>query len=99
MTDATPPAGFGSLPSSAPAVEKPRSRRGLLIGGVIGMAIASALAPALTKGSGGMVRLPPIGAENWIQGIVLMIVIGALVGALPALRGMRLKIVDALAGR
>lgn len=71
----------------------------LLIGGVIGMAIASALAPALTKGSGGMVRLPPIGAENWIQGIVLMIVIGALVGALPALRGMRLKIVDALAGR
>jgi len=28
-----------------------------------------------------------------------MIVIGIVVGVLPALRGMRLKIVDALAGR
>jgi putative ABC transport system permease protein len=30
---------------------------------------------------------------------VLMVVIGALVGALPAIRAMRLNIVDALAGR
>ncbi|MBS0570997.1 MAG: ABC transporter permease [Proteobacteria bacterium] len=71
----------------------------LLLGGVIGMAIASVLAPALTKGSGGMIRLPPIGVGNWIEGLVLMIVIGVVVGVLPALRGMRLKIVDALAGR
>ncbi len=71
----------------------------LLIGGLIGMAIASALAPALTKGSGGMIQLPPIGLGNWIEGIVLMIVIGLVVGTLPALRGMRLRIVDALAGR
>ena len=71
----------------------------LLIGGVLGLAIASALAPGLSKGSGGMIRLPPIGASSWIEGIVLMIVIGLVVGALPALRGMRLRIVDALAGR
>ncbi len=71
----------------------------LLLGGVIGVAIASALAPGLAKGSGGMIQLPPIGASSWIEGIVLMVVIGILVGALPALRGMRLKIVDALAGR
>jgi len=30
---------------------------------------------------------------------VLMVVIGIAIGLLPALRGMRLKIVDALAGR
>ena len=71
----------------------------LLIGGVVGMAIASVLAPALAKGSGGMIQLPPIGAVSWIEGIVLMIVIGVVVGVLPALRGMRLRIVDALAGR
>jgi putative ABC transport system permease protein len=71
----------------------------LLIGGVIGMGIASALAPVLAKGSGGMIRLPPIDWGNWLQGVVLMIVIGVIVGVMPALRGMRLKIVDALAGR
>ena len=71
----------------------------LVIGGVVGMAIASVLAPALAKGSGGMIQLPPIGGVIWVEGLVLMIVIGIVVGALPALRGMRLKIVDALAGR
>ena len=71
----------------------------LVIGGVVGMAIASVLAPALAKGSGGMIQLPPIGGVIWFEGLVLMIVIGIVVGALPALRGMRLKIVDALAGR
>ena len=71
----------------------------LLIGGVLGLAIASALAPALAKGSGGMIQLPPIGASSWIEGVVLMLVIGLTVGALPAMRGMRLRIVDALAGR
>jgi eukaryotic-like serine/threonine-protein kinase len=40
---ATPPAGFGSLPSSASAVEKPRSRRGLLIGGVIALVLVLAV--------------------------------------------------------
>lgn len=71
----------------------------LVIGGVIGMGIASGLAPGLAKGSGGMIQLPSIGASSWIEGIVLMILIGIVVGVLPALRGMRLKIVDALAGR
>jgi serine/threonine protein kinase/tetratricopeptide (TPR) repeat protein len=40
---ATPPAGFGSLPSSAPAAEKPRSRRGLLIGGVAALVLVLAV--------------------------------------------------------
>ncbi|HEX6613652.1 MAG TPA: ABC transporter permease [Rhodanobacteraceae bacterium] len=71
----------------------------LLIGGVIGVALAAVLTPIIAKASGGMIQLPPIGASSWIEGVVLMIAIGLVVGALPALRGMRLRIVDALAGR
>jgi putative ABC transport system permease protein len=44
-------------------------------------------------------NFPPIGAKTWSLGIALMLAIGIVVGVLPALRGMRLRIVDALAGR
>lgn len=71
----------------------------LLLGGVIGLGLAGLLVPIVAKGSGGMLNLPPIGTQTWIIGIVLMFVIGALVGVLPAIRAMRLNIVDALAGR
>jgi putative ABC transport system permease protein len=71
----------------------------LLLGGVLGLALAGVVVPIVAKGSGGMLNLPPIGASTWILGLVLMVVIGALVGALPAIRAMRLNIVDALAGR
>ena len=71
----------------------------LLLGGIIGLAISSVVVPIVAKGSGGMLNLPPLGMPTWILGIVLMLVIGALVGALPAIRAMRLNIVDALAGR
>jgi putative ABC transport system permease protein len=71
----------------------------LLLGGVLGLALAGVIVPIVAKGSGGMLNLPPIGMQTWILGIVLMLVIGALVGALPAIRAMRLNIVDALAGR
>ncbi|MEO7910468.1 MAG: protein kinase, partial [Roseiflexaceae bacterium] len=40
---ATPPAGFGSLPPSATGAEKPRSRGGLLIGGVIALVLVLAV--------------------------------------------------------
>jgi len=71
----------------------------LVFGGVIGLGIASVLAPGVSKGSGGMVNLPPVGAGSWALGVGLMVLIGLVVGALPALRAMRLNIVDALAGR
>jgi putative ABC transport system permease protein len=71
----------------------------LLLGGVLGLALAGVVVPIVAKGSGGMLNLPPIGASTWILGLVLMVLIGALVGALPAIRAMRLNIVDALAGR
>ena len=71
----------------------------LLLGGVVGLGLAAVLAPMVTKGSGGMVNLPPVGAGSWALGIGLMVLIGLVVGALPAWRAMRLNIVDALAGR
>jgi putative ABC transport system permease protein len=40
-----------------------------------------------------------IDGSIWGTAIVLMLALGVIVGVLPALRGMRLKIVDALAGR
>jgi putative ABC transport system permease protein len=39
------------------------------------------------------------GGALWGTAIVLILALGVIVGVLPALRGMRLKIVDALAGR
>ncbi len=71
----------------------------LLIGGVVGLGIASLIIPVLSTGSGGMINLGSVGANSWVLGLVLMVVIGLLVGAVPAIRAMRLNIVDALAGR
>ncbi len=71
----------------------------LLLGGILGLALAGVVVPIVAKGSGGMLNLPPLGSQTWVLGIVLMLVIGALVGLLPAIRAMRLNIVDALAGR
>ncbi len=69
----------------------------LLIGGVVGLGIATLLIPAVSANSG--LALPTPGLANWTLGIGLMVLIGLVVGVLPALRAMRLNIVDALAGR
>jgi putative ABC transport system permease protein len=71
----------------------------VLLGGVVGIALAAALIPGVSASSGGMLNLPTVGANSWLLGIVLMLAIGAVVGAIPAWRAMRLNIVDALAGR
>ncbi len=71
----------------------------IVLGGVLGLGIAAALMPIVSAASGGAVQLPAVGATTWSIGLVVMVLIGVLVGALPAVRAMRLKIVDALAGR
>ncbi|MBI5720607.1 MAG: ABC transporter permease [Burkholderiales bacterium] len=71
----------------------------LLLGGVVGLALAGLIIPVVSAGSGGMLVLPPVGAGSWGLGVALMLLIGTLVGAIPAVRAMRLRIVDALAGR
>jgi putative ABC transport system permease protein len=71
----------------------------LLLGGVLGLSLVSLLAPILTSQSGGMITHASVGAGSWAMGIGLAVAIGIVIGLLPALRAMRLNIVDALAGR
>jgi putative ABC transport system permease protein len=71
----------------------------LVFGGVIGLGLATVLIPMVNAGSGGLLNMPGVGAGSWALGLLLMVLIGLVVGALPAMRAMRLNIVDALAGR
>ena len=71
----------------------------VVLGGMVGLLLASAIVPMVSAASGGMIELPGLLAQTWLVGLALMLAIGTSVGLLPALRGMRLNIVDALAGR
>jgi putative ABC transport system permease protein len=71
----------------------------VLLGGTLGLALAAMIMPGVTAASGGMIQLPTVLPQTWLAGLALMLAIGVVVGALPALRARRLKIVDALAGR
>jgi len=71
----------------------------IVIGGAIGLAIATLLMPAVSAGSGGAIQLGTVPPATWLLGLALMVGLGIVVGAQPALRAMRLNIVDALAGR
>ena len=71
----------------------------VVLGGAIGLAISTLLVPVVSAGSGGMIQLPGLLPQTWVWGLGLAALIGVVVGLLPALRGMRLNIVDALAGR
>jgi putative ABC transport system permease protein len=69
-----------------------------LIGGVIGLTLATFLGAVLEKASGGQFNIalsPPV----WGMGLLAIVLMSLAVGLLPALRAQRLKIVDALAGR
>jgi putative ABC transport system permease protein len=70
----------------------------LLLGGAVGLGLADIAVSAIRSRLGAIPMLP-VGLTSWLQGLGLMALIGLLVGALPARRGMRLRIVDALAGR
>jgi putative ABC transport system permease protein len=71
----------------------------VVLGGLLGMVLAAAIVPMVSAASGGMIQLPGLLPQTWGMGLALMVAIGVVVGLLPALRGMRLNIVDALAGR
>ena len=71
----------------------------LVLGGLLGLGLAAVAMPAVSAGSGGMIQLGTMPAATWGIGIALMLAMGALVGLIPAVRAMRLNIVDALAGR
>lgn len=69
------------------------------LGGAIGLVLASFMIALLSANSNGMIQLDTVPGQTWAIGIALMLAIGLVVGLLPALRAMRLNIVDALAGR
>ena len=71
----------------------------VMLGGLVGLGLASVIMPGVAAASGGMIGLPQVPAQTWLVGLGLMLAIGVVVGLLPALRAKRLKIVDALAGR
>lgn len=72
----------------------------LLLGSAVGLSLATfavSFADSLPAGSLPF-PLQPVGGAVWLRGLAVAIVIGLIVGALPAIRGLRLRIVDALAG-
>ncbi|MGH8190777.1 MAG: ABC transporter permease [Rhodanobacteraceae bacterium] len=71
----------------------------VVIGGVVGVLLSMAVVGGVKAKLGASMPMANVGSSIWGAAIVLMIVIGLIVGVLPALRGMHLKIVDALAGR
>jgi putative ABC transport system permease protein len=71
----------------------------LLLGSTLGLAIATLavnVASSLPPGSF-PIPIQPMGGTVWLRGLTMAVAIGLIVGALPAFRGLRLRIVDALA--
>jgi putative ABC transport system permease protein len=69
-----------------------------VLGGVLGLAIATPLGVGTTQATGGNLPLAVDGGV-WLTGFAAIAVLSLAVGLLPALRAARLTIVDALAGR
>ena len=71
----------------------------LCLGGAVGMTLSGVVVDVTRARLGNAIPLAPVDLTIWLLGLALMIGIGLVVGALPAIRGMRLRIVDALSGR
>ena len=69
-----------------------------LIGGLVGLGIATMLGAFIEKATGGQFQLI-VNLWVWTIGVAAIVIMSLLVGLLPGMRAQRLKIVDALAGR
>jgi len=69
-----------------------------LVGGVVGLTLATLLGAMVEQATGGQFQLN-VNGVIWAIGIGTIVVMSLAVGLLPALRARSLKIVDALAGR
>ena len=69
-----------------------------LVGGVVGLVLATLLGAMVEEATGGQFQLHVNGAI-WAIGVGAILVMSIAVGLLPGLRARSLKIVDALAGR
>jgi putative ABC transport system permease protein len=70
----------------------------LLPGGFAGLVMASMSLPAVRDLSAGQLDVT-MQVQSWLLGLALILAIGLAVGLPPALKAMRLSIVDALGGR
>lgn len=71
----------------------------LALGGAVGLLLSGIAVSGIRANLGPLIPMVPVNARTWLDGLALTLLIGLLVGALPARRGMRLRIVDALSGR
>jgi putative ABC transport system permease protein len=69
-----------------------------VVGGLLGLLVATPLGIVITKATGGNLPIA-VDGKVWLTGIVAIVLLSFAVGLLPALRASRLTIVDALAGR
>jgi putative ABC transport system permease protein len=69
-----------------------------LLGGLVGMALATMFGAMISKGTGGQFTID-VSLPVWEMAALAVVAMTLAVGLLPALRAQRLKIVDALAGR
>jgi putative ABC transport system permease protein len=69
-----------------------------LVGGIVGLSLATVLGAMVEQATGGQFQLN-VNGVIWAIGIGTIVVMSLAVGLLPALRARSLKIVDALAGR
>jgi putative ABC transport system permease protein len=70
-----------------------------LIGGGLGLGLAVFLEPGLAAGAAGFLPGLALTPQAVTTGLALALLLGLVVGFFPALRAMRLSIVDALGGR
>lgn len=70
-----------------------------LMGGVIGLALAAFAVPSLAQGLRSFLPGMILPGSALLSGVGLALLLGVVVGIFPALRAMRLNIVDALGGR
>ena len=70
----------------------------LALGGIAGLALADAVVAVVHELKGPHLPMAAVGWMIWLQGLGSMAVVGLVVGAPPAARAMRLRVVDALAG-
>jgi putative ABC transport system permease protein len=70
----------------------------LALGGIAGLALADGVVGVVHTLRGPHLPMAPIAWAIWLRGLGLMALVGVVVGALPALRAMRIRVVDALAG-
>jgi len=69
------------------------------LGGVGGLGLAALVLPLISGRTGGQLPALAVMPSTWLFGLALMLGLGLLIGIPPAWRAMRLRIVDALAGR